>query len=186
MADHVEAEAPRDAFLLALDRFIVELEDVPALDTDQVIVVLEVTGGLVHRLALAEAALGREPTLGQELQRAVDGRVAQARILLAREREQALDAEVARALEELRGDDVALLGRLEPLLREIGAELHHQTVDVRRVTLGALEHRKGKLSRGVTGRKRRERTLPVTRCQWRDGVARSAGALLYSAPRGTA
>src|SRR5262245_59098622 len=145
MADDVEAEAPRDAFLLALDLFVVELQHEAALDTDQMIVVRGVAGGLVHRVALAEVALGREPALGEQLQRAIHRRVADARIGLACEREQGLDAEVSAGREELLGDDVALARRLEPLLGEIGVELAHQALDVDVRALGALEHPQAKL-----------------------------------------
>src|SRR5699024_370149 len=71
----VEPEAARDPLLLLLDVGVLELEHVLALDADQVIMVLCVTRRLVHRLALAEAAQRGEPAFGQQLERAIHGRV---------------------------------------------------------------------------------------------------------------
>src|SRR5690606_11938755 len=101
VAHEVEAEAARDLILKPLDLVVGELEHVIALDADQVVVVLGVAGGLVDRLALAEATLGREPALGQQLEGAVDGGVADPRVLLTGEGEQLLDREVAFGREKL-------------------------------------------------------------------------------------
>ena len=75
MPDHGEAAEPhRDALLQALDLVVLELEDQAALGADQVIVVI--ADDLEPRLAVPELALDRQPALDQELERPVDGGVA--------------------------------------------------------------------------------------------------------------
>lgn len=140
MADQVEAEGTGDPLLLTLDVVILEFEDKAALDADQVVVVLCVTGGLVHRLPLAEATMGREAALGQELEGPVDRRVADPGALLAGQREELLDADMTVSGEELLGDQIALPRRLQLILREIRMELLHEALDVALVP--ALTHRR--------------------------------------------
>lgn len=130
MANHVEPEASSDPLLLLLDRLVVELEHVSTLEADEVVVVLVVARGFVGRLSLAEAPLGGQPTLGQQLEGAVDGGVADAWVVLAREPQEFFDAHVTTRAEESLGDDVALTRRLEALLRQKGVKLVHQRVYV--------------------------------------------------------
>ncbi len=126
----LKAKAGRDLFLKLLDLFVFELEHKVALDADQVIVVRGVATGLVHRLTLAKASMVGEAALGEQLERAVHGRVADPRVLLARLRQDLLDAAVARDRKEGAGDDIALTRRLETLAHQIALELLHQAIDV--------------------------------------------------------
>lgn len=154
MAYNVEAEASRDALLLLLDRFVVELEDVPALEADQMVVVLVVAGRLVGCLSFAEATLGGKSTLGQQLEGPVDGGVPDAGVVLPSEAQQFFDTHVTARPEKPLGDDVALTRGLEALFRQEGVKLVHQRVYVllygrRRFTRHGL-----KLLRIAGGRKR--------------------------------
>ena len=73
MAHELEAELARDPLLQRLDRLVAELDDAPALDIDQVVVVgtrrLLVAAALVAEVVALEDAL-----LRKQLQRAIDGR----------------------------------------------------------------------------------------------------------------
>src|SRR5687767_4703042 len=83
------AQAIGDPVLQALDLVILELEDQAAAGTDEVIVVL--AGDLVARLPVAELALVREAAVDQELERAIDGGVADPLVALAHPAEQLVD-----------------------------------------------------------------------------------------------
>ena len=90
-------------------------------------------GGLVARLAVVEVALVGQPALLEQLERAVDGGVADARVHLLHRGVQLLDRQVLAGAEEHLRDVVALRGRLEAplaqrLLEEPHAGAHHGAV----------------------------------------------------------
>src|SRR5687768_15652915 len=72
-----EAVLARDVLLQTLDLVVLELDDRPTVHADQVVVVR--LPHLVPREPVLEAALGRDPRLREEAQRAVDGREAHGR-----------------------------------------------------------------------------------------------------------
>ena len=109
----------RDALLLVFQLLAVELDDLAAALADDVVVVLRpLLAGLVARLAVVEAPLVREPGLLQELERTVDGGVADARIHLTHRGVQLLDRAMAALGEEHARDVVALRRRFEAPLFE--------------------------------------------------------------------
>ena len=57
-----------------------ELNDLAALGADHVVVMLMFVVMFVVRAAVAEADFAREPGFGQELERAIDGRLADGRV----------------------------------------------------------------------------------------------------------
>lgn len=69
-----KSESPRDAFVEDLEVVVLELDDFPAVDTDEVIVRWLVEKvGIVGRLAVAQVDFLEEPSLGQERKGAIDG-----------------------------------------------------------------------------------------------------------------
>src|SRR5262245_65658348 len=83
VAGEHESQKARDALLLRLERFAVELHDLAAALADDVIVVLgALLARLVARLAVVEAPLGGEPGFLEQLEGAVDGGVADAGVHL--------------------------------------------------------------------------------------------------------
>src|SRR5262245_4326883 len=131
VAAHHEAEEAGDALLQLLELLAVELDDLAAALADDVVVVLLLRlGGLVARLAVVEMPLVRQATLLQQLERPVDGGVADARVHLLDGGVQLLDREVLSGPEEHLRDVVALRGRFEAplaqrLLEEPHAGAHH-------------------------------------------------------------
>src|SRR5690606_30947210 len=115
------AELVGEDLLQPLDAVVVKLDDLAAVVADQMIVVI--VGALVRELvaglSVAEVALGGDAALREELEGAVDGGVADLRLLLTHAGEELLDRDVlwrlAGALEERLRDDAALVGRAEPL-----------------------------------------------------------------------
>ena len=79
---------------------VLELDDRVAVETDEVIVVLVLVRDLVPRDAVTEVPLVREPTLLEELERSVDGGVADFRILASHLEEKVFDGEMSAAAEE--------------------------------------------------------------------------------------
>ena len=78
-------------------------------------------GDLVERLPRAEVAGGGDAGLLQQLDGAVDGREADARVLAPGRRQQILERDVARRAQERVDDRLALLRGLEPLALEVRA-----------------------------------------------------------------
>src|SRR4051812_17604549 len=108
----------RHAILQLLDALVLELDDVAARGADQVIVVVPVERGLVARLPALEVARAGEAGVGEDLHGAVDGGGADAGVPRRHLLEQLVDREMAVLREEGVDDQVALLGRLEPVRRD--------------------------------------------------------------------
>jgi hypothetical protein len=139
-----------DLLLQRLDGRLFELGDRPALDADQVIVVVVVVGDLVPRHAVAEAPLVGHAALGEQLERAVHRRVPHARIEGAHLRQQLVDRDVGRRLEERLDDDPPLLGRAQPLLHHVGREQASQVREM--ILLERLRHApRARLARAAVG-----------------------------------
>src|SRR6185503_3132953 len=88
-----------------------------ALHTDQVIVMI--ADDLVARLTVAELALDREPAVHEQLERAIDGRVADARLALANFCEELVDRDVVARAQELFDDRLALRRHVEAAILNI-------------------------------------------------------------------
>src|SRR5262245_8136204 len=116
MAQDAEAVASGDLVLARLDHRALELDDLPALHAHEVVVVLVLD--LVARDAVVEVPFVREPRLAEELHRAVDGRVADVRVLLANRVVDLLARHVTPRVQEHVEDRLALLGVLEAVLLE--------------------------------------------------------------------
>ena len=111
MRPHGEAVTSRDLLLQALDRGLFEFRDRAAFDADEVVVVVVVVRDLVPRDPVAEATLVSDTALGEQLQRPIDGRIADPRVDRADLRQELVDRDVRRRLEERLDDDTSLLGR---------------------------------------------------------------------------
>src|SRR5262249_31544747 len=111
-------ELCRHGFLQALDLVVLELEDEPAFDTDEMVVVR--AGDLVARLSVLELAGARDAAVEEELERAVHGRVADPRVALADAREKLVDRDVLVRAQEHVDDELALLGRVQAALAQKG------------------------------------------------------------------
>src|SRR5437879_2544878 len=126
VAPHHEAEEATDAVLEALQLLARELDDLAAALADDVVVVLALPlDRLEARLAVVEVALGSEPDLFEQLERAVDGGVADAGVHLLDRRVELLDGEVPRGAEEHARDVVPLGGRFETPLAQRPLEPPH-------------------------------------------------------------
>ena len=73
MADELEAEFARDAILQRLDRLVAELDDASAFHIDEMVVVAA-RSLLVASALVAEVVALEDAFLGEQLQRAIDGR----------------------------------------------------------------------------------------------------------------
>src|SRR5438270_4992026 len=108
--------------LKLLDALVLELGDVAAGGADQVIVVVPIQGRLVAGLSALEVPRRREPGVGEDLHRPVDGGGPDARIALLGLLHQFVDREVAGLREEGVDDQVALPRRLQPPRRDPAGE----------------------------------------------------------------
>ena len=100
-----------------LDDCVVELDDLAAVDTDEVVVLVVFAGErVVACLAVAEVSWLSEGVLDEELEGPIDGRVADVRSALADFFEELFDRDVLVESEEGLDDDVALSGGLESFL----------------------------------------------------------------------
>src|SRR5579885_1676813 len=119
VAAHDEAQKPADALLEPLELLARELDDLPAALADDVVVgSLLAFDRLVAGLPVVEVPLGGEPALLEQPQRAVDRRVAHARVHAAHGAVELLDREVLARREEHPRDIVPLRRRLEPALAQ--------------------------------------------------------------------
>lgn len=110
----------RHRILKSLDPVFDKLDDGATASADQVIVV-EIAD-LVTRLAVSEMAGDSHTTGDQELDRAVDRGLADARVALPGDGEELLDRDVSARGEKGIDDDVPLSRCLEPVLRHVGRE----------------------------------------------------------------
>src|SRR5256714_3891596 len=108
--------------LKLLDSLVLELGDVAAGGADQVIVVVPIQGRLVAGLTALEVPRRRQPGVGEDLHRPVDGGGTDARIALLGLLHQLVDGEVAGLREERVDDQVALPRRLQPPRRDPAGE----------------------------------------------------------------
>src|SRR5438270_12949688 len=108
--------------LKLLDSLVLELGDVAAGGADQVVVVVPVQGPLVAGLPPFEVPRRRQPGVGEDLHRPVDGGGSDARIALLGLLHQPVDREVAGLREEGVDDQVALPRRLQPPRRDPAGE----------------------------------------------------------------
>jgi hypothetical protein len=120
VAEDLEVIALRDVLLRRLDHLAFELDDLPAANADQVVVMI--VRDLVAGDAAFEVPLVGEPCLAKELHRPVDGRVADARVRLADPLEEFLARHVADRLEKDLEDRLPLPGLLEALRLEVAVQ----------------------------------------------------------------
>ncbi|HET6612289.1 MAG TPA: hypothetical protein VFG83_09880 [Kofleriaceae bacterium] len=129
MANALEAAEPLgDLILQGLDGLVFELENEPALGADEMVVVL--AGDLVARLAVAEPALGCHAAVHQQAQGAVHGGVADALLALADPDEEIVDGDVIAQAQELIDDELALLGRVQAIVRQVRPPARLEVLDV--------------------------------------------------------
>ena len=118
-----EPEIFGDLLLKALELLIIELQDLSALVTDQVVVMLLVAlGVLVTSVAVGEVSFFRQLTVLEKFDRSVDGRVADSLVYLANLTIEFIDAHVTVRREEDSRDVVALGRGLQALLLERSTE----------------------------------------------------------------
>lgn len=99
-----------------------EFDDLAALGTDHVIVVLMFVVVLVVRAPVAEPDFPRESRVGQEFQRAIDGSLTDVRILFLHEPVEVFVGEMFLGAQENIQDQVTLGGALESLLLNVFEE----------------------------------------------------------------
>lgn len=111
----------RDLVLSILKLFVVEFDDAATALADQMVVVV-LTERLVAGETLAEIANTRETGADHQLERAVDGGVANTGFDCANALQQFLDADMARGARELGHDQITLTRGLQTLTAKIGPE----------------------------------------------------------------
>ncbi len=133
------AIAGGDFFLQRLDTRLFELDDVLALDTNEVIVMREIVCEFVAREPVAKTALERDTAFCEEFERSVNSGVANTRIGGAHHREQLFDAEMVGGREECLHDQATLVGRAQTLLDHVLREERTEVLEVR-LGLGLFGH----------------------------------------------
>jgi hypothetical protein len=115
-----ESVPGRDLGLQPLDFLVLELHDFPAAGTDQVIVVPLVRDVVVLRLGAEMTGLG-QPRFAKKIQRAVDGRQSDMRVLFGQHAVHLLGGDVL-ILKKRLENVFALTGQLELVLGEVVLE----------------------------------------------------------------
>ncbi len=111
-----------DAFLKRFERFVLELDDFPATQTDQVIVMSFSRDGLIPRLTVGEFTFLREPQTGEKLKGSIDRGVANLGIDPGDKRIDLGEILVARRTEKDVEDLFPLPGRLQASVGNGGFE----------------------------------------------------------------
>src|SRR5579862_114586 len=147
-----EAEEAADAVLQVLELLAGKLDDLAAALADDVIVLARLgLDRLEARLAVVEVALRREADLLQQLERPVDGGVADARAHLAHGAVELVDRDVLLGREEDTRDVVALRGRLETPSAQRLLELPHARTHRHRVRSQLAAPRRRSINRRSAG-----------------------------------
>src|SRR6185295_4436584 len=119
VAENVESMPPRGRVLQHLDLVVLELDDEAAALADQVVVVGAPLGDLVKRLPRPKMVCLRDARFLEQLDRAVDRRQPDPRVLETRRRQQILQRHVAGRAQERIDDSFALMRRLEALALQV-------------------------------------------------------------------
>ena len=117
VAQDAELVAVGDFQLALLDHRAFELDDLSTAHADQVVVVFLLD--LVAGHAVVETPFARQPRVAQELHRAVDGRVADVRVIGANATVDFFAGDVPGRFEKSREDRLTLFGVLEAVLLEV-------------------------------------------------------------------
>src|SRR5690606_12404277 len=160
VAPQLEAVPEREVFLQLLDLLVLELDDVAALEADEVVVVLVLERHLIARDPVAEVPLVGETTLLEELQRPIDGGVTHLGILSAHLEEEVLDREVPLALEEQVRHQATLGRRAEALAVHVLFEALSELLGLLCRSGGSHRHGKRLFGRGAGP----VRTVPYPLC----------------------
>ena len=134
----LEAITSRKIVLKIFDPGLFELDNFAALDADEMIVVRCLIGELVARETVIEAALVGDTALGEELERAIDGRVSDPRILRADLAEQLFDAHVIWRLEKRLDDEAPLIRLTQTFFHDVRVKQRTKVIQVRSGTLTPL------------------------------------------------
>jgi len=127
-----EAMGRRHRRLPVFDDGIVELEDVAAVATDEVVVVIVALGHrLVAGLPVVEVALVGDARFDEELHRPVDGGVANPGHVALHPLQQLLDGDMIGGAGEDAQDHVALPRRLQALLLDVALQALLQDGEIR-------------------------------------------------------
>jgi len=108
-----------DLLLQAFDAGIFKLDDRPAEGADEMVMMVLFTAALITGLAVAKVPLSCQAALGEELEGAMNGGVADPRILVANGPIELFRREVRPRRQEFIKDHFPLPGRLEAVLAEI-------------------------------------------------------------------
>ena len=112
-----------DTFLNRFECLVLELDDFPATETDQVIVMSFSRDGFVPRLTVREFAFLCEPQTGEKFKRSIDRGVSDLGIDPGDERIDLGEILVARRVEKDVEDLFPLFGRLQPSVGNSGSKL---------------------------------------------------------------
>ncbi len=143
MALQREAVLLGEFILEPFDLVVLELDDLPAIQADQVIVVLVFKGDFVPAHAVAKVALVGDSALLEELQGSVDRGVANLAVTLANQREKVLDAQMPRRTKKHIRHRATLSGRAQSVFVHVSREFGLQRLNRRVVQLARRGHRFG-------------------------------------------
>ncbi len=123
MAQDLELVARRDLDLGLLDHLALEFLDLPAFDTNEMIVVLLLD--FVSRDAIVEAAFCRDARFDQKLHRSIDRGVSDVGVLPSHALIEIFTRDMPLRLEKYREDEITLLRVFEVILLKVGGERLH-------------------------------------------------------------
>ena len=139
-------ELPGHGLLDALHALVLKLDDAPAVLADEMVVMALLVDDLVPALSVVEVPFGDQLTFLEQLQRPVDGGVADVRVDLLDLGVQLFGADMAAQRKEHPRNIVALAGRLQPPLLEAAVEHFHPLVG-----RNARPARDGRVFRDLSG-----------------------------------
>jgi hypothetical protein len=104
-----------DFFLELFNALVFELDNLPAGNADQVVMMLVQAAGLISCLAITEMALFGDTALGKKFQGSVHGGITDTGVLLAQAQVKLLGGEMGTHTEELIEDGFPLAGPFQAL-----------------------------------------------------------------------
>jgi hypothetical protein len=151
-----------DVLLQFFDARLFEFDDVPALDANEVIVVRGVVGEFITSQSVAEAALVGDAAFGEKLEGAIDGGVADPRVLFAHLGEQLFDADVIFGTKKRLDDESALICGPQALFDHVRLQNPAEMLEFRRRAIRQFAHQVSSMV-AIVADSRAERTAIARR-----------------------